>query len=152
VDVPGGKTIETAHYLLAIDWKTGAITRLLNKATGREWAGPNNPLALFTYQTLSQEDYKHYIDVYSQCHDEWVAHDFGKPNIEKFGAVSRDWHPDVAAVADGGDGSGSPDRGEDADQGRGVVSIGRCGFSAGDFLRVEAAEGGGCDSSVHVEL
>src|ERR1019366_7031423 len=50
-DVPGGKTIETAHYLLAIDSKTGAITRLRNKATGREWAGPNNPLALFTYQT-----------------------------------------------------------------------------------------------------
>lgn len=97
-NVPGGKTIETAHYLLAIDGKTGAITRLRNKATGREWAGPDNPLALFTYQTLSQDDYKHYIDVYSQCHDEWVAHDFGKPNIEKFGAVSRDWHPDFAAV------------------------------------------------------
>ena len=27
-----------------------------------------------------------------------MAHDFGKPNIEKFGAVSRDWHPDLAAV------------------------------------------------------
>ena len=97
-EVPAGKTIETAHYLLAIDARTGAIVRLRNKATGREWAGENNPIALFTYQTLSQEDYKHYIDAYSQCHDEWVAHDFGKPNIEKFGAISRDWHPDTASV------------------------------------------------------
>jgi hypothetical protein len=97
-EVPGGKTIETTHFLLAIDPKTGAIIRLRNKATGREWARPDNPLALFTYQTLSQDDYRHYIDVYSQCHDEWVAHDFGKPNIEKFGAVSRDWHPDLATV------------------------------------------------------
>jgi hypothetical protein len=96
--VASGKTIETAHYLLAIDPKTGAMIRLRNKATGREWAGPDNPLALFTYQTLSQDDYQHYIAAYSRCHDEWVAHDFGKPNIEKFGAVSRDWHPDSAAV------------------------------------------------------
>jgi len=96
--LPGGKTIETTHYLLAIDTKTGALVRLRNKATGREWASPTNPIGLFTYQTLSQDDYKHYIEAYSQCHEEWVAHDFGKPNIEKFGAVSRDWHPDSAAV------------------------------------------------------
>ena len=89
---PAGVPIETAHYTLAIDGKTGALIRLRNKATGREWASATNPIGLFTYQTLSQEDYTRYLADYSQCHDEWVAHDFGKPNIEKFGAVSRDWH------------------------------------------------------------
>jgi hypothetical protein len=95
---PAGVPIETAHYTLAIDGKTGALIRLRNKATGREWASATNPIGLFTYQTLSQEDYTRYLADYSQCHDEWVAHDFGKPNIEKFGAVSRDWHPDSASV------------------------------------------------------
>jgi hypothetical protein len=95
---PAGEPIETAHFVLAFDAKTGAIIRLRNKETGREWTSATNPISLFTYQTLSQDDYKHYIDAYSQCHEEWVAHDFGKPNIEKFGAVSRDWHPNSATV------------------------------------------------------
>jgi hypothetical protein len=93
-----GEPIETTHYTVKIDRKTGAIVGLKNKKTGREWASATNPLALFTYQTLSQDDYTHYLQVYSQCHDEWVLHDFGKPNIEKFGAASRDWHPDSAVV------------------------------------------------------
>jgi hypothetical protein len=101
---PAGEPIETAHFVLAFDAKTGAIVRLRNKVTGREWAGPANPLALFTYQTLSQDDYHHYFDTYCQSHEDWVSHDFGKPNIEKFGAVSRDWHPDVADVYVEGDG------------------------------------------------
>jgi hypothetical protein len=98
VEHPAGAPIETAHYILAFDAKTGAILRLRNKATGREWASPGNPIALFTYQTLSQEDYRRYIGSYVQIKEDWVYHDFGKPNIEKFGAVSRDWHPDSAIV------------------------------------------------------
>ena len=35
---PAGKPIETAHFILGLDAQTGAITRLHNKATGREWA------------------------------------------------------------------------------------------------------------------
>jgi hypothetical protein len=95
---PAGQPIETAHYTLKIDAETGAIVGLRNKTTGREWASAANPIGLFTYQTLSQDDYRRYIASYSRCHDEWVAHDFGKPNIEKFGAVSRDWHPSTASV------------------------------------------------------
>ena len=49
---PAGETIETAHFVLALDPKTGAITRLRNKTTGVEWAGDNNPIALVAYQTL----------------------------------------------------------------------------------------------------
>ena len=93
-----GKTIETEHYLLTIDGKTGAMTRLRNKKTGREWASAEHPIGLFTYQTLSQEDYQHYLNTYVQIKEDWVWHDFGKPNIEKFGAVSRDWHPERASA------------------------------------------------------
>lgn len=93
-----GKPIETAYFILEIDAKTGAVVRLRNKATGREWASPSNPVALFTYQTLSQDDYRHYQDVYTQIKQPWVQRDFGKPNIEKFGARSEEWHPDSAIV------------------------------------------------------
>jgi hypothetical protein len=98
VEHAAGRPIETAHFTLVIDPKTGAITRLRNKASGREWAGPHNPIGLFTYQTLSQGDYQHYLAAYSHWSEDWVSHDFGKPNIEKFGAVSQDWHPKSAVV------------------------------------------------------
>jgi hypothetical protein len=93
-----GQAIETAHFILEIDPKTGAFVRLRNKATGREWASPSNPVALFTYQTLSQDNYRHYQDVYTQIKQPWVQRDFGKPNIEKFGARSQEWHPSSAVV------------------------------------------------------
>ena len=93
---PAGHPIETAHFIVGIDAQTGAITRLRNKATGREWASNSNPIALFTYQTLSQEDYKRFISAYVLLNDstiEWAPRDYGKPNIERYGAVRQDWHP-----------------------------------------------------------
>ncbi len=98
---PAGQPIETAHYILELDAQTGAITRLRNKATGREWASKSNPIALFTYQTLSQADYQRYISTYVIVNDstrDWAPDDYGKPNIEKFGAVHQDWHPSSAIV------------------------------------------------------
>jgi hypothetical protein len=94
-----GKPIETAHFLIDMDGKTGAITRLRKKATGREWASEQNPIALFTYQTLSQEDYQHYQASYLTIKADWAQKDFGKPNIEKFGAKSQEWQPTRANVA-----------------------------------------------------
>jgi hypothetical protein len=90
---PGGKPIESAHYILEIDERTGAITRLRNKVTGREWATTGNPIALLTYQTLSQDDYQRFLNSYLTTDAGWAAKDFGKPNIERFGARSEDWHP-----------------------------------------------------------
>ncbi len=45
--------LRAEHFVVQIDAKTGAITRLRNKATGREWASAQNPVQLLTYQTLS---------------------------------------------------------------------------------------------------
>ncbi|MGD0520400.1 MAG: DUF5054 domain-containing protein [Terracidiphilus sp.] len=98
---PAGKPIETAHFILGLDAQTGAITRLRNKTTGREWASKSNPIALFTYQTLSQEDYQRFLASYVLMNDstiDWAPKDFGKPNIEKFGAVRQDWQPSSAVV------------------------------------------------------
>jgi len=53
--------LETAHFVVGIDPKTGAIRKLRNKKSGNEWAAPEHPLALFTYQTLSQADYSTFL-------------------------------------------------------------------------------------------
>ena len=94
-----GKPIETEHYVLGIDARTGAITRLRNKATGREWAGEKNPIGLFTYQTLSQDDYQRFIASYLTTKADWAQKDFGKPNIERFGAMSQEWQASSAEVS-----------------------------------------------------
>ncbi|MGB7265767.1 MAG: DUF5054 domain-containing protein, partial [Terracidiphilus sp.] len=96
---PAGTPIETANFALTIDAKTGAITRLQNKATGREWASAQNPIALLTYQTLSQEDYTRYRASYVISKADWAQKDFGKPNIERFGAEREEWHPASAEVS-----------------------------------------------------
>ena len=93
-----GEAIETAHFTVGIDAKTGAIARLRNKKTGREWASQSNPIALVAYQTLSKQDYDKYIGNYLTTKEDWAFKDFGKPNIERFGAVSKIWEPGVATV------------------------------------------------------
>ncbi len=83
--------IETAHFTIGIDAQTGAIVRLRNKTTNRAWASPERPLALFSYQTLSKRDYDEFLASYITVQTDWAPKDFGKPNIEKFGAESRIW-------------------------------------------------------------
>ncbi len=95
---PAGKTIETAHFVLGLDPKTGAITRLQNKTFGIEWAAEDHPIALLAYQTLSPKDYDIFIKSYLTTTADWAFKDFGKPNIERFGAESRIWLPGSATV------------------------------------------------------
>ena len=90
---PSGEQIETKHFLLQFDPETGAIHRLQNKQTAREWASPQHPLALFSYQTLSQQDYAQFLASYLTTKADWAQKDFGKPNIERFGARSQSWSP-----------------------------------------------------------
>lgn len=96
-----GSEIETAHFTVALDAKTGAIRRLRSKATGRDWASPDHPLGLFAYQTLSAEDYVRYRAAYIIVKTWWSPKDFGKPDIEKFGARNQVWLPSVSGCWSG---------------------------------------------------
>jgi hypothetical protein len=87
------RVLETAHFRIALDPRTGAIIALVNKATQRAWASRTNPLALFTYQTLGAEAYDAFIAAYLTVKTWWGPQDFGKPNIAHFGASTREWHP-----------------------------------------------------------
>lgn len=86
-------TIDTEHFQLALDPATGAIRTLRRKETGRDWASSEHPLALFAYQTLSKHDYDRFLASYVTSKADWAPKDFGKPNIEHFGAISRTWVP-----------------------------------------------------------
>jgi len=96
--LPSGKEIETAHLILAIDPRSGAIYRLRNKKSGREWASADHPLALISYQTLSPADYAGFFANYIISTADWAKKDFGKPNIERFGAASREWQTRLSSL------------------------------------------------------
>jgi broad specificity phosphatase PhoE len=103
---PVESVIETAHFMLGIDQKTGAIVRLYNKKSKRAWASNDHPLALFSYQTLSQQDYAAFFRSYIISQEDWAKKDFGKPNMEKFGAVSQEWLPSLTELRAEEDGQG----------------------------------------------
>jgi hypothetical protein len=90
---PASHILDTAHFRIALDPRTGGIIALVSKATQRAWASPQNPLALFTYQTLGPEAYDAFIAAYLTVKTSWGPQDFGKPNIAHFGAATREWHP-----------------------------------------------------------
>lgn len=93
--VSAGREIEAAHFFIVIDPQTGAISRLLSKRWNREWASSQNLLALFSYQTLSNKDYVTFLNSYVISDEDWAKKDFGKPNIERFGAERRNWLPSL---------------------------------------------------------
>ncbi|MGB7133659.1 MAG: DUF5054 domain-containing protein, partial [Acidobacteriaceae bacterium] len=95
---PPDQVLETDHFLVALDPATGAIRQLRSKNTGTDWADADHPLALLTYQTLAQEDYDRFFANYIISTADWAKKDFGKPNIERFGARSQEWHPAVTRV------------------------------------------------------
>ena len=84
--------ILTRHFALRVDPITGAIIGLKNRRSGREWASTQHPIALFTYQTLSAQDFSTFIAHYITIQSDWAPRDFGKPGIEEFNASSREWH------------------------------------------------------------
>jgi hypothetical protein len=91
------KDLETQHFIVALDEKTGAIRKLTSKSNGREWASPDHPLALFSYQTFSAGDYARFMAAYVTSKADWAPQDFGKPNIDHFGARSRTWTPSLVS-------------------------------------------------------
>ena len=93
------KEIQTKHFTIGFDPKTGAIVKLENRATKRNWASAEHPLALFTYQTLSAAEYADFIDRYIVVKTWWAPQDFGKPNVEAFGAKAAEWHPTLTSIS-----------------------------------------------------
>lgn len=60
------------------------------------------PLVTIHYQTLSKADYDRFLAQYITVQTDWAPKDFGKPNIEKFGAKSEIVSPHLVSCAEGG--------------------------------------------------
>lgn len=97
-EVAAGSLIETQLFRMRIDHTTGAITLLQSNRTGTQFASEQHPLTLFTYQTLSQEDYDRFLRSYITVQTDWAPKDFGKPNVDRFGAESRKWNATTAKI------------------------------------------------------
>jgi len=87
--VPGTE-IQGTHFILALDSATGAIQRLQDRKTGREWASAQHPLASFRYQTFTSADFAGFNRVYNRLP---MGYDFSKPGLEKYPVQSRIWQP-----------------------------------------------------------
>lgn len=89
---------DTPFFSFRIDSTAGGIIQLKDKKSGKEWAGIQNPIFQFAYQTFSKEDYDRFLDQYLTQKVEWALRDFGKPGQEIAGAVSKTWLPEVKDV------------------------------------------------------
>lgn len=75
---------ELAQFSVAFDPQLGCLTRL--KMGEVDWAGPDNPLGKFWYETFSAADYERFKRQYltnQRGHQQWGSiPDFTKPGIE----------------------------------------------------------------------
>lgn len=79
---------ELAQFSLGIDDGNGAITRLVHRATGQQWASGSHPLAQMRYHVFSQEDYDRFVRQYNKRLSEtaeWAIPDFTKPGMTSAG-------------------------------------------------------------------
>ena len=92
---------ETAHFSVGFDPESGALNRLVDKATGRAWASEEHPLGLFRHQTFTHEDYSRFLDQYiidRSKNAEWTAEDYGKPGIERYSGEGGMWELRMAGL------------------------------------------------------
>jgi hypothetical protein len=88
-----GQEITTSNFVLTLDAESGAIRQLTDRKTNRQWAGPDHPLALFSYQSFTSDDYHRYITQYVHISANWAVLDFGKHGIDKYSLQSKRWNP-----------------------------------------------------------
>ncbi len=98
-----GALIVSKHFDLRLDPMTGALTRLRQHTSGRNWAAPRHPLALLRYQTFGPVEFEHFQRAYNTHygHPEvmwWATSDFGKPGLEHTAAQSAFWQPQLRAA------------------------------------------------------
>ncbi len=95
------------RFDIRFDPQTGGICRLQDTQSGRDWASADNPLALFGYQTFSQEDYDRFLTQYLTHQADWAIKDFSKPGIKAAGAAHRWVKPKMTALYNRDDEDGS---------------------------------------------
>ena len=78
----------TEHFKIGFDPQTGAIASLEERRTGRQWAGPAQPLGLFSYQIFSQAEFDRFVKGYVKLETDWAVRSWQKPGLAKTGIQS----------------------------------------------------------------
>ena len=78
-------TLSAGAFTIALDRKTGALTRLRPARGGASVSDAHHPIGLFRYQTLSQGDYDRRLREYCiklEEHASWAIPDLSKPGMD----------------------------------------------------------------------
>lgn len=102
--VDPGASFVTARWALGFDAETGALNKLMTTETDRRWADRAHPLGLLRYQTFDQADYDRFLDQYNLELDDpavaaWAIPDFSKPGIDRSGARSAWYTPQLVRLS-----------------------------------------------------
>lgn len=95
---------ETANFVVSLDPSHGAIVKLRDRKTGREWASPEHQLGSFNYQTFTSADFARFNAQYNT--QSFAYNDFGKPGMDKFPVESHTWQPVLQNCSGGEDAKG----------------------------------------------
>jgi hypothetical protein len=98
-----GTDFQGKHFILGLDAATGAIQRLQDCKTGREWASAEHPLASFRYQSFTSADFARFNKAYNTRP---MGYDFSKPGLEKYPVQTRTWQPILKEARVGQDAAG----------------------------------------------
>lgn len=93
-----GETFDCGGYTIGFDAATGAITTLVQDATGVAWASAAHPLALLQYQTYNSTDVEAFIATYVKSSEDWAQHDYGKPNVVVGKPLSKTYPAQLQAL------------------------------------------------------
>jgi hypothetical protein len=96
--------LETPNFDLSLDPSHGAIVKLRDRKTGREWASSEHPLALFRYQTFTSADFARFNSQYNT--QRFADNDFGKPGMNQYPDESRTRQPKLQQCRAGEDAKG----------------------------------------------
>lgn len=99
-----GTSIKTSNFVISLDPTHGALVKMRDRKTGREWASAEHPLALFRYQTFTAADFARFNAQYNT--QSFAYNDFGKPGMNQFAVESRTWEPVLQKCAVGEDAAG----------------------------------------------
>lgn len=89
--------LQTENFILTLDPASGAIVKLKNRKTARDWASAQHPLASFRYETFTSADFARFNAEYNTA--KFAANDFGKPGLEKYPVESRTWQPRLTSCS-----------------------------------------------------
>lgn len=109
VPVKAESAFETPHFLMQFDPASGAISKLVHKATKKRWAGVSNLLGVFRYQTFSQADFDRFSRQYNVNMETcafWAVPDFTKPGMAAADRGHKDWTGQLKALHAAKDSSG----------------------------------------------